>query len=359
MNPRFFASYYRVGYYGAIFGDLSGTEFIYKEIKGTLLPEFVERLKKQLDSQYSSDIVVLANGPDEIEVSKLDGNKCYLQVISLQPYFEPSELATRPTLFDQRFDINTFVYEVPFSKTKNAQSEDIADQCKQKVIIQSEIKFPYLKKRLKVVKKRKIVLTPLENAIEIIEGRNNSLLHELNSNPPDLKQLQAVLHGSVLARVNVGPVRICDAFLGNADKFPEAQIRQLRDSMNNFLILCARSVELNARFIKEDQREFQVQLEQGYREIKTQIMGKYTSQASVKSIQTITSPTPAPASPVMPPKIPSNTALPTPVATAPSLSVPTLSVPTLNTPPTNVPSLALPPTLNMPPSLTISPPSEK
>jgi hypothetical protein len=331
-NPRFFASYYRVGFYGNIFGDLSGVEFVYKEIKGTILPEFVERLKKQLEAQYNNEIVVLANGPEEPEISKLDSNKLYLQVISLQPFFESIELQSRPTLFDQRFDINTFIYEVPFAKTGSAQSEDIADQCKQKVIIQSELKFPYLKKRLKVIKKRKIVLSPLENAIEIIEGRNSSLLHELNSNPPDIKQLQAVLHGSVLARVNVGPVRICDAFLGNADKFPEHQIRQLRDSMNNFLMLCARSVEVNGRFIKEDpmQKEFQAQLEQGYREIKAQIMGKYTTQAHVKSIQSMnTSASPAP-----PPRTPSKVSV-TSSANVPNLAVPTLTVPpSLNVAPT-------------------------
>lgn len=44
------------------------------------------------------------------------------------------------------------------------------------------------------------MLTPIENAIEVIDGRCQFLLTEINCLPPSPKSLQNVLQGSVLAR---------------------------------------------------------------------------------------------------------------------------------------------------------------
>lgn len=55
---RFLCSYFRVGFYGLIFGDLDGQEFIYKEPALTRLGEFSLRL----------------------QVRKLDNNVCPIQI---------------------------------------------------------------------------------------------------------------------------------------------------------------------------------------------------------------------------------------------------------------------------------------
>lgn len=40
-----FGTYFRVGFYGAKFGDLNGQEFVYKEPAITKLPEIAHRLE--------------------------------------------------------------------------------------------------------------------------------------------------------------------------------------------------------------------------------------------------------------------------------------------------------------------------
>lgn len=40
-----FGTYFRVGFYGAKFGDLDGQEFVYKEPSITKLPEIAHRLE--------------------------------------------------------------------------------------------------------------------------------------------------------------------------------------------------------------------------------------------------------------------------------------------------------------------------
>lgn len=44
-GKRIFGTYFRVGFYGAKFGDLNGEEFIYKEQMITKLPEISHRLE--------------------------------------------------------------------------------------------------------------------------------------------------------------------------------------------------------------------------------------------------------------------------------------------------------------------------
>lgn len=44
-GKRIFGTYFRVGFYGAKFGDLDGEEFVYKEPTLTKLPEISHRLE--------------------------------------------------------------------------------------------------------------------------------------------------------------------------------------------------------------------------------------------------------------------------------------------------------------------------
>lgn len=44
-QKRMFGTYFRVGFYGAIFGDLDEQEFVYKEPAITKLPEIAHRLE--------------------------------------------------------------------------------------------------------------------------------------------------------------------------------------------------------------------------------------------------------------------------------------------------------------------------
>lgn len=64
----------------------------------------------------------------------------------------------------------------------------------------TEKSFPYMLKRLKVVHREEVELSPIENASENIQNRSEQLLTEASANPPDLKALQNVLQGSILLR---------------------------------------------------------------------------------------------------------------------------------------------------------------
>jgi dedicator of cytokinesis protein 6/7/8 len=77
----------------------------------------------------------------------------------------------------------------------------VAQQYKRKTILKTSKAFPTLLKRLHVTSKDEIILTPIENAIETINGRKDALQTELGRSPPNTKLLQINLQGAVLARM--------------------------------------------------------------------------------------------------------------------------------------------------------------
>jgi hypothetical protein len=86
---------------------MNGSQFVYKEPRGKILPEVVDRLKNQFKIQFgeNTEVQVLPNTADDIDISKLEPNKCYFQVISLQPYFAPEKVKGGMSKFEQWFCI--------------------------------------------------------------------------------------------------------------------------------------------------------------------------------------------------------------------------------------------------------------
>jgi hypothetical protein len=78
-----------------------------------------------------------------------------------------------------------------------SHSEDMAQQQKKKVIFHTTSSFPHVRKRLPVSSKTMIILSPIENAIELIRSRNKALREVLETTPPNKTKLQQILSGSV------------------------------------------------------------------------------------------------------------------------------------------------------------------
>lgn len=95
-------------------------------------------------------------------------NKNYIQVTSVQPYFDANDLAERVNFFDRNNNLKKFYYEIPF-QLKESESEQICDElnstpslisstttssqhtellrlCKRKIILESENQFSYFLK---------------------------------------------------------------------------------------------------------------------------------------------------------------------------------------------------------------------
>ena len=106
----------------------------------------------------------------------------------------------RKTQFQQRVNINRFIFTTPFTKTGKARTESVADQYIRKTILTTERHFPYIRTRLTVSEKEIIELNPLQHTIEEVRKQSAKIIAECNSENPSLKTLQPVLSGSVCLR---------------------------------------------------------------------------------------------------------------------------------------------------------------
>eukprot|EP01133_Synstelium_polycarpum_P004982 gene4982-5796_t len=274
INQRLFANYYRVAFYGeAVIPDLHNREFIYKELNFVRLSDLSERLQKQYGGKFGEDKIHLLPNNKPVDKGSLNPQHIYFQIISVEPYLTPDELKERVSTFDQNTNLNKFIFEVPFTKSGKVHSENLADQCKRKTVLTTKSYFPYLKKRLPIIKKEDIELEPIEASIEIIQRKTQALRAELNSTLPNTKTLQIQLQGSLLLQVNAGPLAICSSFLAanDFDKYNAEHFTKLQESVKDFTNALGFAVKLNQQLSKEDGLELQAQLDRGYREFREKV----------------------------------------------------------------------------------------
>lgn len=96
----------------------------------------------------------------------------------------------------------------------------------------------------------------------------------------DMIRLQLKLQGSVSAKVNAGPMAYARAFLEekNAKKYPDNQVKLLKEIFRQFSEACGQALEVNERLIKEDQLEYQEEMKTHYRDMLTELSGIMNEQ---------------------------------------------------------------------------------
>ncbi|CDQ85186.1 unnamed protein product [Oncorhynchus mykiss] len=206
-HKRMFGTYFRVGFYGAKFGDLDEQEFVYKEPGITHLPEISHRLEN-FYSQCFGDALEMIKDSKDIDRSKLDANKAYIQITYVEPFFDDYEMKDRLTNFEKNFNLRRFMYTTPFTKAGRPRGE-LNEQYKRKTILTTMHTFPYIKTRINVIQKEEFDLTPIEVAIEDMQKKTRELAVATHREQPDAKMLQMLLQGSVGATVNQVPPATC------------------------------------------------------------------------------------------------------------------------------------------------------
>ena len=217
----------------------------------------------------------------------------------------------RKTDFEKfQHNLNRFMFETPFSLTEPSRTHSTSciDQCKRRTILTTEHYFPYVVKRIQVISKTTLVLSPIEVAIDemstrvkelndVINGSNgdgsknvnqhgsdnlngfgvNSSNEDLRSCHqscslfrPDIKKLQLKLQGSVSVTVNAGPMSYARSFLAPESKdslgvpFPPSKVTQLRTIFRHFLHSCSLALNLNEQLIATDQLKYHQSLKNNF-----------------------------------------------------------------------------------------------
>uniref|UniRef100_A0A8D0QBI7 Dedicator of cytokinesis 6 n=1 Tax=Sus scrofa TaxID=9823 RepID=A0A8D0QBI7_PIG len=262
---RVFGTYFRVGFYGARFGDLDEQEFVYKEPSITKLAEISHRLEEFYTERFGEDVVEIIKDSNPVDKTKLDPQKAYIQITYVEPHFDTYELKDRVTYFDRNYGLRTFLFCTPFTPDGRAHGE-LPEQHKRKTLLSTDHAFPYIKTRIRVCHREETVLTPVEVAIEDMQKKTRELAFATEQDPPDAKMLQMVLQGSVGPTVNQGPLEVAQVFLAEIPEDPKLfrHHNKLRLCFKDFCKKCEDALRKNKALIGPDQKEYHRELERNY-----------------------------------------------------------------------------------------------
>lgn len=133
---RMLGRFYRIAFYGqAYFEEDHGKDYVYKEPKITSLSEISDRLQRQYGNKFGADSVKIIMDSSPVVVDDLDPKIAYIQVTHCIPYFVVTD--DRRNDFEQNHDVDSFIYETPFTKGGSARGA-VCDQWKRKTILRSE-----------------------------------------------------------------------------------------------------------------------------------------------------------------------------------------------------------------------------
>ncbi|KRG03329.1 dedicator of cytokinesis protein 9 isoform X4 [Drosophila mojavensis] len=267
-GKRMLGRFYRVVFYGMMyFEEDHAIEFVYKEPKLTSLSEISERLAKQYKEKFGADVVKLIMDSSPVKVDELDPKLAYIQVTHVIPFFTKDELDQRLNEFEQNHDVDTFMYETPFTKSGAARGS-VEEQWKRKTVIKTRYSFPYVLKRIPVKSREIIELSPIEVAIDEMQSKVSEL-EEIILPPADVKKLQLRLQGSVAVTVNAGPLAYAHAFLDAKviNNFSLDRVEDLKDVFRDFIGVCHKALCVNERMISADQKEYHHVLKENYEKL--------------------------------------------------------------------------------------------
>ncbi|XP_043462362.1 dedicator of cytokinesis protein 9 isoform X3 [Leptopilina heterotoma] len=268
-GKRLLGRFYRVAFFGsAYFEEENAQEYIYKEPKVTSLSEISERLYHLYSEKFGAENVKMIMDSTPVDVTELDSKMAYIQVTHVTPYFEKTELEGRPTEFEQNHDVSCFMFETPFTKEGKARGSP-EEQWKRRSILTTHYTFPYVKKRIPIIEKRIVELSPIEVALDEMRQRVQELEDVALIVPTDAKKLQLRLQGSVCVTVNAGPLAYASAFLDPAlsPQYPDDKVDELKDVFREFVKICYTALQINGKLISSDQHEYQEVLRENYQKL--------------------------------------------------------------------------------------------
>lgn len=324
-------------------GSGTKTEYIYKVAKVVSLAEMTTKLQQlfphalfvssdskveqqlemstKLSTELSSmgslccqatDVAATKNGSSNGGSSPANGNnsRCTIVVTHVTP--QPDGARNQ---FEKHVGVRRFVYE---QRLDDRIASSVADQYKRRVVLTAAHSLPFLLKRVPIVAKEEVVLSPIEVAIDEMQERVNQLDHVINAG--GAKLLQLVLQGSVNATVNVGPIAYANAFLkhpmpevgqrpedggedeepktptnkepndedctssscsivegseGGGSRFSEAEMsesqKHLKFLFAQFLDLCECALRLNEKLIKANQTEYHNNLKVNFEKLRSEL----------------------------------------------------------------------------------------
>ena len=252
--PKVRQPFFKVSFFGEVFMKENGKTFIYREKQLTNLFEFADSIVKKYQTISADSKIELISDSDTVDVSALDPEKNYIQVTFVEPY--------KPSPFSK--SSNKFYFDRPFVPGEKKKQGNITTQWIARTICTAKYPLPSVVRRSIVESIDTKDYEPIINAYRQIRKRTETMEQAIEQK--DQRQVQQLLHGSLIVTVNEGPEKIAEAFLKDG---PDSKGKEkLKIEFIRLLKILRVGVKFHGEWVTNN-TEFvplQVQLEEGLSE---------------------------------------------------------------------------------------------
>eukprot|EP01114_Cavostelium_apophysatum_P020900 TRINITY_DN713_c0_g1_i1.p1 TRINITY_DN713_c0_g1~~TRINITY_DN713_c0_g1_i1.p1 ORF type:complete len:1705 (+),score=520.73 TRINITY_DN713_c0_g1_i1:76-5190(+) len=273
-EPRFFAEYFRVAFYGKGFDkNISGKTFIYRGLELERRDDFIERMKYLFPN---AEVLMISDDPP---AEIINGTGQYLQIASVKPATKsdiegkPNNLSAAMPPDLQKYylanDVNAFLFTKPFRKSNTKDKDnEFKDLWVLNRFYITEDTFPTILRRSQIVNQINVEVSPLENAYKAMKEKNIELQgllikhdEEKNPHPPAVQEFTMVIKGVTDALVNGGPDKYKEAFF-NAEFLAEnptkkALVSALKEELLRQIFILEQALDLHKKRIGDQMADLQ------------------------------------------------------------------------------------------------------
>ncbi|KAI1882231.1 hypothetical protein AGOR_G00248560 [Albula goreensis] len=259
LEPEFF----RVGFYGKKFPFfLRNKEFVCRGHDYERLEAFQQRMLNEFPHAIAMQHV---NQPDET-ISQAEAQ--YLQIYAVTPIPESQDVLQRdgvPDNIKSFYKVNhiwKFRYDRPFHKGTKDKENEFKSLWVERTTLTLVQSLPGISRWFEVEKRDLVEMSPLENAIEVMENKNQQLRTLISQcqarQMNNINPLTMCLNGVIDAAVNGGLTRYQEAFFTKdyIASHPEdgEKIGRLRELMFEQAHILEYGLAVHDKFVPQDMR---------------------------------------------------------------------------------------------------------
>ncbi|KAK2944442.1 putative Dedicator of cytokinesis protein 6 [Blattamonas nauphoetae] len=237
LSSRLTCMYYRIGLYGADFGEENGSMFISKEYNFMKLGDFkfklIDKYKKKLGKEPT---ILMGDVPPELTEEEM--KTPHIQLGAVRPLFSTVETHDRPTPFTQQTNLKIFKMETPFTQTP-IKKPGMHETWLRIVTFECENPLPFVSRRAKVIPSSVTVedVSPAMFSARDIITKTQAIRKA--TDPLDQKGIQPLVSGAIAPQVNEGVMSIYRCFLGeHKDETSEADLEAIKLAFVDFFMAC-------------------------------------------------------------------------------------------------------------------------
>jgi hypothetical protein len=257
-NASIETKYFRVNFVGASFDKINKKAFIYRGDASQRLMDFssfmVKRCQDNASAYGASQVELLGNDKEVTEELSSQSEILYLQVARVYPTTnkkEDGEVAADGLVDD--VVVNEFFLDMAHSDEKK-QQQLVASQGRKKLYYTTAVPFPGLSRRIEVVDTKLVILTPLQNAVEIMIDRVNSVKDAVKSNNATV--ISGLLYGNLMTTISEGPEAVAEGFLAPGFEQSE-ETDKLQALVKEFVEYTSSALDVHEKLMSADMKEWQ------------------------------------------------------------------------------------------------------